>query len=391
MTTAYAPRLRAAELVEAASVVARAASLVHDRGTDTARAAHMLARSGFAGPAADAGMARLGSLGAQFLARSALLTQAARILATAGAAQAELDRAAERLVHLPHEGIIEWLNMMSWLLDTTAARILRVALLGAGGTEFNELVHRPLESLREIHESNLSTVPASTARAVEAVGGLILESGSERTTVIVGDVSDPARLTTLVAGVSTGRPRKLAGELDKAQRIAEATGGAVVVWEGYQPPPDVTGGLNPTAAREGGEKLSAFQMALEERFPGARKSVVAHSYGTVVATRAATGAGLYADDVWLLGSPGVPAGSVCDLTLLGDDPHVYVVDADSDPITLLRHGDRAVHGTSPSSPSFGATVVEGVEGNHSAYFTDPDWLVALAQPPGGPQRCTNGR
>ena len=390
MTTTYAPRLRAAELAEAAGVVAHAASLVHERGTDTARAAHLIAGTGFAGAAADAGMARLGRIGAQFLARSALLTQASRILAAAAAAQAELDHAADRLVHLPHAGIIEWLNMMSWLLDTTAARMLRAALLGTGGAEFTELVHRPLESLRQIHDSHLPTVPASTARAVEAVGGLILESGSERTTVIVGDVDDPVRVTTLVAGVSTGRPRKLAGELEKAQRIAEATGGAGVVWEGYRPPPDVTGGLNPTAAREGGEKLSAFQMALEERFPEARKSVVAHSYGTVVATRAATGADLYADDIWLLGSPGVPAGSVCDLTLLGEDPHVYVVDADSDPINLLRHGDRAVHGTSPSSPSFGATIVEGVEGNHSAYFTDPDWLGALAQPPGGPQRCTNG-
>ncbi|WP_291313965.1 alpha/beta hydrolase [Corynebacterium sp. UBA2622] len=391
MTATYTPRLRPAELARAAELVGAASSLVGARGADARGAASAIAGTGFEGPAADAGLARLTGFGVILLSRGELLANAARILSAAGAAQAELDRFADLLVHVPHTQAIEWLNMLSWLLDTTAARALRTALIGSDDGGFEELVHRPLEPLADIHASHLATVPAATAQVVEAAGGLILESGAGRTTVIVGDVTDPERVTTLVAGVSTGKPGKLSGEVEKALRIAEATGGAVVVWEGYRPPPDVPGGLNPVAAREGGERLSAFQMALEERFPDARKSVVAHSYGTVVATRAATEAGLWADDVWLLGSPGVPAHSACDYRLHGDNPQVYVVDGDSDPVTLLRRGGRAVHGTSPSDPSFGAAVVGGVEGGHSAYFTDPDWLRAIGEPPGGSNGCTNGK
>ena len=147
-------------------------------------------------------------------------------------------------------------------------------------------------------------MPASTRRIIEAADGLVLEAGPGSTTVMVGATDNPARVITLVAGATTGNPRQLAGELEKARRIAERTGAAVVVWQGYNPPPDLGAALSAASASEGAGNLAAFQAALEERFPDAQKTVVAHSYGTLVATRAANRDGLLADDVWLLGSAG---------------------------------------------------------------------------------------
>lgn len=377
----YDPPLRVAELAGSAEALAHASALLAARAADTRDAARRIDATGFAGPAADAALARLAEIAQAFLRRSALLHHASQILASAASAQEKLDQLADLADNFGRAQAIEWLNMMAWLLDTAAAAAMRLAALGPAEPGAPQLVQRPFDSLEEIHASNLPTVPAATIREVHAAGGLILESGPGGTTVLVGDATDPARVTTLVAGVSTGRPEKLAGELDKARRIAEATGGAVVVWQGYRPPPDVPLGINPAAARGGGEKLAAFQIAVEERFPHARKTILAHSYGTVVAAHAAGEPGLYADELWLLGSPGVPVRSAADMRLLGEDPAVFVVDADTDPITGLRYRDRAVHGYSPSDPSFGATVVEGVEGGHSAYFTDPDFLRALSSPP----------
>ena len=75
--------------------------------------------------------------------------------------------------------------------------------------------------------------------------------------------------------------------------------------------------------------------------------------------------------------------SVNDLTLAGPDSQVFVVDADRDPILALRRGNQGVlGGSSPSTASYGATVVEGVTGDHSSYFTDEAFLTALSQPPG---------
>ncbi|MEX3504386.1 alpha/beta hydrolase [Corynebacterium sp. LK2510] len=382
MNAAYTPALRPAELRDAARTLEHAAHLVTGRGRDSRDAAAAIAAAGFAGPAANAGLSRLDTFAYHFISHAHVLRYIAQILASAGSAQQKLDELADVAANTQRIYLIRWLNMVSWLLDSAAAQAVRTAILGTVDETFDKLVHHPNESLEQIHARNLATVPASTAQAVQEVGGVILEAGPQRATVMVGDTDAPTRVITLVGGVSTGRPRKLPGDLARASTIAESTGAAVVVWQGYIPPADVAEGIDPVAARTGGEELSAFQLAVEDRFPSAQKSVVAHSYGTVVATRAATGAGLFADDVWLLGSPGVPARSVGEMKLYGaGDPRVFVVDSDRDPILALRYRELGAHGTSPSHPSFGATPIPGVEGGHLAYFDDPDLLRALSSPP----------
>ena len=58
---------------------------------------------------------------------------------------------------------------------------------------------------------------------------------------------------------------------------------------------------------------------------------------------------------------------------------MFVADASDDVILALRNDAFSLHGsTSPSDPSYGATIIDGVRGSHSDYFTDQVLLDALA-------------
>ena len=226
-----------------------------------------------------------------------------------------------------------WLNAMSMMLDLQLSR----SLMGTGDRQqdYDPLFAHPDADAAELHARYVGTAPAATREVVERAGGTILEAGPASTTVIVGDTENPTRVITLVAGATTGTPEKLEGELVKANRLAQQTGAAVVVWQGYSPPPLLVDALSPTWADGGADDLSMFQAALDERYPDAQKTVVSHSYGTLVATKAAHEHGLIADDLWLLGSAGVDGEHVSELTLASPDASVYVVDSPTDPILLL--------------------------------------------------------
>jgi|GEM_PF-693892 len=375
----YTPQLDPAELRAAAAILRSTGETVSNRALSAREAAAAIAATGFAGPVPDLALARLGAFSTELDTQAQTLRRIAELLIWAARAQAALDAAARAAQAAGHYRIIVWLNALSMQLDTELAREINRAR-GAG---FDALVNHPDTSVHELHEHHMSTLPASTQAAIDAAGGTVLEAGPSGTTVLVGDPIDPARVITMVAGATTGHPDSLGHELQKAQLIAQRTGATVVVWQGYQPPKTLPRALSPASASEGAAHLAMFQAALEERYPDAQKTVVAHSYGTVVATRAAQHTGLLADELWLLGSPGVYGESVDDLTLAGPSSQVFVVDADRDPILSLRQGNQGVlGGSSPSNASYGATVVEGVRGDHSSYFTDDAFLTALSQPPG---------
>lgn len=377
----YNPRLDPEELRAASAVLSQAAAASRTRASAVDTTPEVISAAGFAGAAAAMALAGFPVWSNKLVSAAALLEHAAHILAGTASTQEKLNELAYVALNLKLAEVVYQLNLIAWLLDLNTARALRE--LVAGSPERGDrLADHPGETLEAIDARLISTLPASTAGDIRAAGGLVLETGPGGTTVMVGDpnkLADPARVTTMVAGVSTGHPDKLAGELDKARRIAAATGGPVVVWQGYVPPPSVIHGIDPAAARAGGVELAQFQAALHERYPGARQSILAHSYGTVVAARAAEDPGLYVDDLWLLGSPGVAAPSVDKLELLGTDPQVFVADADRDPITATRFRHDAAHGYSPSAESFGATRVDGVRGGHSSYFTDSVLLDAFAR------------
>ena len=373
----YKPALIASELFAAAAATRLAAEGTRERAEHAPFSAAVIADSGFRGPAFEVSAARFADYGSSLGASAERLEQASVALVAAAALQQQFDEAAQFIGMYSHSRVVLWLNGMSMMLDLRLSR----TLLGASGKEqdYDPLFDHPDESFESLHARHAQTVPASTLRAVEDVGGVLLEAGPTASTVLVGDAVDPARVITMVAGATTGKPSQLPGELEKARRLSEKTGAAVVVWQGYAPPPLLTDAASPHRAHAGADDLAMFQAALEERFPDAQKTVVSHSYGTLLATKAAHQHGLLADDLWILGSAGVSGEHVSKLTLAGPEATVHVVDSPEDPILLLRSGPTAALGSSPSYIGWGGERVLGVRGDHTDYFTDPAFLSALQQ------------
>ena len=373
----YKPALIASELLAAAAATRLAAEGTRERAEHAPFSAAVIADSGFRGPAFEVSAARFADYGSSLSASAERLEQASVALVAAAALQQQFDEAAQFIGMYSHSRVVLWLNGMSMMLDLRLSR----TLLGASGKEqdYDPLFDHPDESFESLHARHAQTVPASTLRAVEDVGGVLLEAGPTASTVLVGDAVDPARVITMVAGATTGKPSQLPGELEKARRLSEKTGAAVVVWQGYAPPPLLTDAASPHRAHAGADDLAMFQTALEERFPDAQKTVVSHSYGTLLATKAAHQHGLLADDLWILGSAGVSGEHVSKLTLAGPEATVHVVDSPEDPILLLRSGPTAALGSSPSYIGWGGERVLGVRGDHTDYFTDPAFLSALQQ------------
>lgn len=378
-----------------------------------------LSASGLAGDAVDRGLDRLTQLGEAFADPAWRMEKVAGILESAAAVQEEIDAALQKLqqvqkvaavggavgtaplapfpfsVIAAQRAAVAALALQARLLDQACAAAVDDACALSHEAELDRLVFHPDEPLDEISARHLESAPASVRDAVRQANGMILEAGSGEYgsgfTVLVGppgagagaDIADnPANITTLVAGVSSGEPDKLPRAISQAQRVAQETGGPVIVWQGYNPPPDLVKGAHPASARAGADDLAAFQMALDERFPDARKVVVGHSYGTVVSTRAAMDHGLFADELILAGSPGVPARNVDELHLLTDDPaggRVTVADSPTDPILALRDGEDAAHGFNPADPSFGAERLHGIRGGHTDYFDSEAFVEGIGQ------------
>jgi hypothetical protein len=172
-----------------------------------------------------------------------------------------------------------------------------------------------------------------------------------------------------------------------ARSLAAASGPstAVVLWVGYPTPRGL--GYDAAAGRLARAAAPALvAMVAWLRAGGARVTVVAHSYGTVVAALAAPD--LAADDLVFLGSPGVRARSVAEL---GGPARVWAARADRDWIRFVpnvRLGDLG-HGGDPAAPSFGARPlpVAGVRA-HDGYLQPGSptlaAIAALAQDPGVP-------
>ncbi|OFT86591.1 alpha/beta hydrolase [Corynebacterium sp. HMSC29G08] len=369
---AYTPSLLPTQLHGVATAWRLAAVAFSARAATVHRTIDALHSSGFDGPAPQLAYKRLASYAAAYEAAAARAKRVAEVMTIAAQQQDLIDQAAADAIH---ERTIVMLNLLSKRLDMAVAKHLDPTV----ADQMERLVDAAGVDIDTLHAQHMATLPAATQLAIERAGGTVLEAGPGASTVIVGDAVDPARIITMVAGVSSGNPRDLPAELAKAQRIAETTGASVVVWQGYDPPQDLAEGFSGLPATRGAADLSMFQLALEERWPDATKSVVAHSYGTLVASRAAYEHGLLADDLWLLGSPGVDGRSVKDLTLRSPGSSVFVADASNDAILALRNDAFSLHGsTSPSDPSYGATIIDGIRGSHSDYFHDQVFLDALA-------------
>ncbi|MBH1938259.1 hypothetical protein I5Q34_29045 [Streptomyces sp. AV19] len=192
-----------------------------------------------------------------------------------------------------------------------------------------------------------------------------------RSAEVVGDLSRADRIAVLVPGSDTG-PEKYGRLRAGATALRERLGArsAVVAWLGYRTPATASAEvLTPGRANAAAGELRRFVAELRRAAPGARTSVLCHSYGSVVCGRAA--AGLDVADLVLYGSPGTGAR---DVAALRTRAVVWAGRATGDWIAEVPHTRLELpfttvgFGTDPVSPAFGARVFAAGDGGHGDYL-----------------------
>ncbi|MFF7970740.1 alpha/beta hydrolase [Streptomyces sp. NPDC007905] len=202
--------------------------------------------------------------------------------------------------------------------------------------------------------------------------------GTGLATEVLGDLTHADHVAVLVPGSDTsldtyGRFHRAAAALyeDLTHRAPTGTRVAVVAWLGYRTPGTVsTTVTTPARADHAAPHLRALVRQLRALAPArARVSVLCHSYGSVVCGRAA--AGLDADDIALVGSPGTGAGTVVGLHT---HARVWAARGSDDWVAHVPHVrvdllfTTVGFGTDPVSRVFGARVFDAADADHSGYF-----------------------
>lgn len=181
-----------------------------------------------------------------------------------------------------------------------------------------------------------------------------------------GSSGDLNRALTLYTSANTRRPDSTAS----------------IYWLGYDAPDwSLPGPASQRFADAGAPKLAAFVNSLAAHHRGAgHVTVIGHSYGSTLVGDAFAHAGMKADDVVFVGSPGVTVDKASQLGL--DPSHVWASKAKFDPVPGLSVSlnplnwtdDHSVRfGNDPTSSAFGGRTFDAGDGSgvghaHSEYW-----------------------
>ncbi|MGW7052940.1 alpha/beta hydrolase [Streptomyces sp. NPDC054887] len=196
--------------------------------------------------------------------------------------------------------------------------------------------------------------------------------GAGRAVEVFGDLAAADRIAVLVPGSDTG--------LDTYSRFSAGAGAlhrelgsraAVITWLGYDTPGTVSPEVLTTGrADEAARALRTFVAELHGAGrPGARVSLLCHSYGSVVCGRAASG--LQVADIVLYGSPGAGRANAAELRT---SARVWAGRGSGDWIANVPHTSIAFldtevgFGADPADPAFGARPFAAGDADHSGYL-----------------------
>ncbi|GLZ31496.1 hypothetical protein Lesp02_36840 [Lentzea sp. NBRC 105346] len=195
--------------------------------------------------------------------------------------------------------------------------------------------------------------------------------------VAYGNPDDAKNLAVCVPG-TTSRLGESGFAQNQAAELSGAMGaeGVAIQWLGYDAPEFSLGQVNdPAQAKEGAailaQDVNGYKAANTK---DAHVTVIGHSYGSTVVGYAAKDHGLAADDIAFVGSPGVGASSVDQLS--AGRGHVYVGATEHDPVVQGTSGDWFTEDGSSTGPydskfgakTFGTPDGTGIGGAHSQYY-----------------------
>lgn len=200
-----------------------------------------------------------------------------------------------------------------------------------------------------------------------------------RVIVAVGD-PDTARHTAVQVPGTGNQLDSVDGQINRAVKLQGAAGRwsvngaenvAVVSWLDYNAP---EAELNPAIAtqgraQDGAGDLRDFTHGLRAAHQGERGhlTVLSHSYGSTVAGAADSGGrGLDADDMVVVGSPGMAVDRADQLHT--DPKHLYVGAAEND--LFSNYFSDLSLGADPKKPEFGAERMYVDTRDHGGYWND---------------------
>jgi hypothetical protein len=201
-------------------------------------------------------------------------------------------------------------------------------------------------------------------------GTLAIAYGNPDTATNVA-VLVPGTATTLENGFPNGSAQALRGAMDQG-----SSGNATIAWLGYDAPTWDTTVATPDDAREGAGHLSSDVDGYRAAAAAQQHiTVIGHSYGSVTVGYAAMN-GLAADDIAFIGSPGVGASTVDQLS--PGAGHVWAGAAEHDPVVQTTSGSWfTADGSSvgPYDRSFGANQFAvpdeaDLRSAHSVYYSN---------------------
>ena len=197
--------------------------------------------------------------------------------------------------------------------------------------------------------------------------------------IAYGDPDTANNLAVAVPGTGSTLDSFSVGQAANLREAMGANGNATIQWLGYDAPGWAIGEVdNPAQAREGGANLVAdvngYRAAAEAAGNDPHVTVIGHSYGSTTVGYAGMN-GLAADDIAFVGSPGVGASNVNQLS--AGPGHVYVGATEHDPVVQGTSSSWFTEDGSSIGPyddrfgarTFGTTDGTSALGAHSEYYT----------------------
>ncbi len=192
--------------------------------------------------------------------------------------------------------------------------------------------------------------------------------GDGKAIVAMGDPDGADNVFTYIPGTQTelswapGEIRRTDVMVRDANTIDRTQQTVGIWWLGYDAPDQVVPhAMSDSYAEAGAGELRRFQDGLRvthDTGSPSHNTVLGHSYGSTVAGQAASErAGLDADELVLVASPGVEVDEAGELNMNGNPyDHVWATTARNDPIQLAGFDDTLVHGENPAGKGFGGRV-----------------------------------
>ncbi|MFC3578148.1 alpha/beta hydrolase [Streptomyces yaanensis] len=240
-----------------------------------------------------------------------------------------------------------------------------------------ETVNRRLNNAQVLNDQLEAADDAPKGRELYLLGYDSKDDG--RAIVAKGNPDTAAHTGILVPGTNTNMDA-VPGQITRIGRLQAAAENqsdgesvAMITWLGYDAPEASTTDFNSVGgtgrAEDGAPDLRQFVAGTHASHDGSpsHTTVLGHSYGsTVVGAAASGGSGLGADDIVVVGSPGMTVDQASDLQM--DPEHVWIGGAKDD--AVINHASDLTLGRDPMLGAFGGNNFEVDTHGHSGYWDE---------------------